>query len=79
MDIPELNKNIDMDLLISLVRERPVVWDKTLEEFKYKNITNEAWKDICVKLYSDFDSLNDKDKDIFGKIYLFIVCITRSS
>lgn len=72
MDIPEFIKNIDIDNLISLVRERPVLWDKSLEEFKYKNISNAAWKDICIILYSEFDALSDKDKDMFGKIYLFI-------
>lgn len=73
MDIPEFINNLDMDHLISLVRERPVLWDKSLEQFKYKNISNAAWKDICLILYSDFDTLSDKEKDIFGKIYLLFV------
>lgn len=50
-----------MEQLISLVHERPVLWDMSLEEYN-RNINNDTWKDVCVRLYSEFD------EPIFTKI-----------
>ncbi|KAJ8890844.1 hypothetical protein PR048_010353 [Dryococelus australis] len=33
---------IDCDILITLVQERPIVWDKTTEEYKDRRLTLEA-------------------------------------
>lgn len=54
--------DIEADLLITLVQERPVVWDKSLEEYKYKNLTLKAWEEICGILNNDFENLDETNK-----------------
>lgn len=58
---------IDNELLIHYVQERPVLWDKTLDVFKDRNATRDAWHEVCVQLRSDFDKLEDCKKNDFGK------------
>ena len=48
---------IDNELLIHLVQERPVLWDKTLETFKGRIGTRNAWYEVCLHLTNDFDKL----------------------
>lgn len=59
--------DIDMDNLISLVEERPVIWDKTRETYKDRNETRNAWKEIFSELRPDFDELEATEKNNFGK------------
>lgn len=54
--------DIEVDLLITLVQERPVIWDKSLEEYKYKNLTLKAWEEICGILNNDFENLDETNK-----------------
>lgn len=61
---------IDVDLLITLVQERPVIWDKSLEEYKYKNLTLKAWEEICGSLNDDFENLDETNKKKYGKYYI---------
>jgi len=39
--------DMNTEFLISLVEERPAVWDKTLNIYKGKTIKEKAWTDIC--------------------------------
>ena len=52
----------DVDQLISLVEEKPVLWDKSLNDYKSRNLTASAWRDVCCQLHHDFESLTDKEK-----------------
>ncbi|XP_063373768.1 uncharacterized protein LOC134661570 [Cydia amplana] len=58
--------NIDNDLLISLVEERPVLWDKTIEEYKDKDKKNSAWKEVCRSIFPTFDEQTNKEKTKIG-------------
>ena len=58
---------IDNELLIHLVQERPVLWDKSLDTFKDRNATRNAWHEVCLQLRDDFDKLEDSKKNDFGK------------
>ena len=60
---------LDIDKLISLVSARPVVWDASLEAYKSRSITTEAWRQICSELSPDFETMSDKDKIEFGKLF----------
>lgn len=60
-------EDIDSEILISLVQERPVLWDKTLEIYKDRNATRNAWKEIYIELHNDFDNFEDKEKKAFGE------------
>jgi len=55
----------DTDLLISLVEARPVLWDKTGDIYKDRNVTKRAWGEVCVCLQEDFEALGDVKKNTF--------------
>lgn len=57
----------DVDHLISLIYERPVLWDKTISQFKDKFLKTEAWREVCTSLYSNFEELNSVEKTKLGK------------
>lgn len=58
--------DIEIDLLITLVQERPVLWDKSLEEYKYKNLTLKAWEEVCTILNKDFENSDERNKKEYG-------------
>lgn len=62
---------INTELLISLVEDRPVIWDKTLEIYKDKNSKASAWREICVILKEDFEGMDQKERQDFGKCTIF--------
>jgi len=51
-----------IDLLISLVEARPVLWDKTDDTYKDRNKTKKAWREVCICLQEDFEALGDVKK-----------------
>ena len=57
----------DVDLLISLVEARPVLWDKTDDIYKDRNETKKAWREVCICLQEDFEALEDVKKNAFGE------------
>ena len=57
----------DTDLLISLVEARPVLWDKTDDSYKDRSKTKKAWREVCVCLQEDFETLEDAQKNAFGE------------
>lgn len=61
---------VDIEHLIILVQERPVLWDKTIEEYKDRVKSRNAWIDIFKELNSDFQELGDKEKNEYGKYNL---------
>jgi hypothetical protein len=58
----------DTDLLMSLVEARPVLWDKTDDIYKDRNETKKAWKEVCICLQEDFESLGDVKKTFLVSI-----------
>ncbi|KAJ8943581.1 hypothetical protein NQ314_009706 [Rhamnusium bicolor] len=58
---------IDVEVLITLVELRPVLWDKTLDVYKDRIATRNAWREVCSALKQDFNEMEDKDKNVFGK------------
>ena len=61
-----MEQEIDTDRLISLVQERPVLWDKTTDIYKDRNATRSAWKEVCVELKPEFEEMEDNAKNIFS-------------
>ena len=60
------NFEINIELLITHVQSRPVLWDKTLDIYKDRNQTKKAWKEVCKKLKSNFEELSDTEKNSFS-------------
>ena len=58
---------IEVDHLITLVEQRSVLWDKTSEAYKNKNMKETAWKEVCENLFSGFLELNPQEKRKYGK------------
>ncbi|XP_041981935.1 uncharacterized protein LOC121735248 [Aricia agestis] len=63
-----MNNIIDKEIFISLVEERDVLWDKTLETYKDKRKTLQAWRDICKIINENFEKLSDVEKNKYGKL-----------
>lgn len=64
-------KNINVENLISLVQNRPVLWDKTLEIYKDKNLRTAGWREICINLNEDFEEMEEKNRQDYGKFVIF--------
>lgn len=69
-------EEINTELLISLIEERPAIWDKTLNIYKDKNIKESAWREICVILKEGFEEKEQKERQEFGK-FLLIYLISK--
>ncbi|XP_076065599.1 uncharacterized protein LOC143039437 [Oratosquilla oratoria] len=65
-----MEAHIDTEQLISLVQERPALWDKSLEDYKSRTHTTECWREVCIKLNPDFESLSEADKSKYGKLII---------
>ncbi|KOB75387.1 Uncharacterized protein OBRU01_07634 [Operophtera brumata] len=59
--------DIQAETLITLVQERPVLWDKTEDVYKDKNLKLAAWREVCLILKPNFDELDEKER----KQYVF--------
>lgn len=69
----DMEQNIDIELLISLVEMKPVLWGKSLEEYKCRSSVTSAWKEVCCGLREDFESLDDKEMNEFGMCIYFSI------
>lgn len=59
---------IDNDVLTSLVEARTVLWNKTLDTYKDRNFTSEAWKEVCSALKNNYKIMGDTEKNAPGKV-----------
>ncbi|CAG5007173.1 unnamed protein product [Parnassius apollo] len=59
--------NIQAETLITLVQERPVLWDMTEDVYKDKNLKLAAWREVCLILKPNFDKLDEKERKQYGK------------
>jgi hypothetical protein len=62
------NCDVDAELLISFIEERPVRWDRTLETYRDKNFTLEAWREICKIVHPDFESLDERKRKEYNGV-----------
>ena len=60
---------INPEDLIPLVYERVVLWDKTSNDYKNKQLKISAWREICCLLIPDFDKLEEKERQHYGKYF----------
>lgn len=58
---------IDLELLITLVQQQPVIWDKTIKEYKDRTLTRNAWIDIFKQLNDTFEDMEPDEKTNYGK------------
>ncbi|VEN47846.1 unnamed protein product, partial [Callosobruchus maculatus] len=53
---------MDVDLLLTLIEERPVIWDKTHEYYKHKKTTADSWKEICAIIVDRYSSADEDER-----------------
>lgn len=63
--------NINQELLITLIQERPVIWDKTIDDYKNKRLKYDSWKEIFIHFQPTFEDLSGDEKNKFGKLQIF--------
>lgn len=62
----KLADRINTELLISLVKLRPALWDRGLDAHSDRDQRSAAWRDVCRALCSDYDALARADKHLYG-------------
>ncbi|XP_063859983.1 uncharacterized protein LOC135100722 [Scylla paramamosain] len=62
-----MEADFSAEQLISLVEERPVLWDRSQEGYKSRTCTSQAWREICSLLNEDFQKLTKTAKNKFGR------------
>ncbi|KAJ8720385.1 hypothetical protein PYW07_012428 [Mythimna separata] len=65
-----MKMNINQELLITLVHERPAIWDKSVEDYKNKRHKYDAWKEIFIHLNPSFQDLSGKERNNFGQVVM---------
>ncbi|XP_066976894.1 uncharacterized protein [Macrobrachium rosenbergii] len=68
----DVDQDIDIGLLISLVETKPVLWDTSMEECKSRNLVTSAWREVCCGLNEGFENLSDKEKFIITYLSLIL-------
>ncbi|XP_041982551.1 uncharacterized protein LOC121735704 [Aricia agestis] len=62
--------SIDNELLISLVEQKPVLWDKTMELYKNRVATQAAWKEILVMIVPNLETKEEKTRQALAKLIM---------
>lgn len=65
-------QEIDIDYLISLVQERPIIWDKSHEHYSDKFRKANEWAAVCKIIFQDYEEFEDQKKNKIGEL-LFIM------
>lgn len=50
--LPPRDEDIDNDILIQKVNQRPVLYDRNLDEYSDVNIKKMLWREVCAELFS---------------------------
>ncbi|XP_049878851.1 uncharacterized protein LOC126375807 [Pectinophora gossypiella] len=59
---------LNQELLITLIQERPVIWDKTIDDYKNKRLKYDSWKEIFIHFQPTFEDLSGDEKNKFGMV-----------
>ncbi|VEN63017.1 unnamed protein product, partial [Callosobruchus maculatus] len=57
----------DTEKLIRCVRVNPVIWDRRSKDYQSRQVRQEAWNLVGKRMYKNWDSLAEKDKE--HKVY----------
>ncbi|XP_039756628.1 uncharacterized protein LOC120631214 [Pararge aegeria] len=60
------NDDFDTELLISLVRSRPTIWDKSLHCHTDHRLRSDAWLEVCRALCPEFERMSGKEKNLYA-------------
>lgn len=68
-------QEIDIEFLISLVQERPIIWDKSHEHYSDRFRKVNEWAAVCKIIFQDYEEFEDQKKNKIGEL-LFIMINT---
>lgn len=60
----------NIEQFIALMEEKPVLWDRHSENYKNRNLTMVAWKEICAAVRDDYESMDETNKNELSKFSL---------
>lgn len=63
----------DVVQLIHAIRDRPCLWDKTIESYKDRVERRYAWEDIFNMLDESYNDMSFEDKRLTGKTIFVII------
>lgn len=66
----------DIDHLIYLAEQKPVLWDESLDDYKCEI---SAWKGVFCGLHRNFESLSEKEDNMFYIFSYALVCYLKYS
>ncbi|XP_054273525.1 uncharacterized protein LOC128993573 [Macrosteles quadrilineatus] len=58
---------VSVTRLITLVKERPVLWDRQEEVYKNRKLTRKAWAEICEALIDNYHDLGEPERIAIGR------------
>jgi len=67
IEFVEDDLNIDIEILISEVQARPLLWDKSLNNYSDRYLKRAAWKEIFILLYPDYEKVSSQHQKLIGK------------
>lgn len=62
----DVESYINNEILISEVEFRPVLWDKTGDDYLNKKRKRDAWKEVCCIIKPDFEHLSSNHQKIIS-------------
>lgn len=69
-----MNGQYDLEKLIQMVKERPIIWDKTMEGYRSKQFTQPAWQEIFYEMIDGYHLMDENQQKEAGEYtYLSIL------
>ncbi|XP_005098307.1 uncharacterized protein LOC101853937 [Aplysia californica] len=65
-----MNARVETNSLIAAVKQNPVIWDRSLEAYKAKKATANAWNEVCSTVNADFKDMNMKEKNRYVTVVM---------
>lgn len=69
------NIELDTEAFIRAIEEKPVIWDKTLENYKHRNETKAAWEEIYTMFIENYKEMSDSLKAEHSKRSFLLICV----
>jgi hypothetical protein len=58
---------MDIEILLSAIRQRPLLWDSEDTDYKDKNKRSHAWVEVSKVLFDDYDNQSQDQRKLIGK------------
>lgn len=58
---------MDVELLISEVEKRPVLWDVSDVQYKDRNKKNDGWMDVATVIFGNFGEKTQAEQKVISK------------